>query len=198
MRAMIDDNLVKAHRQRGLTPDNPMIKGTSQNPDVYFQGGEVSNECCGACPSIVQKYMNKFENLTGRQYNLFDYVRTNDAENIIVVMSYGAEVIHETIDYLNKNGEKVGLLKVRLFRPWQIKSFIDSLPSSVKKIAVLDRTKEPGSLGEPLYEDVRTAIGEAMEKKITKFLVVQKLLVEDLGLVQQNLLQAWQKLFMII
>ena len=126
--------------------------------------------------------MDKFANLTGRQYHLFDYVGANDAENIIVVMGSGAEVIHEIVDYLNKNGEKVGLLKVRLFRPWQIKSFIDSLPSSVKKIAVLERTKEPGSLGEPLYEDVRTAIGEAMEKKITKFSCYPKIVGGRFGL----------------
>src|SRR5574344_1961093 len=134
MKAMLDDKLVKEHRKRGLTPDNPAIRGTSQNPDVYFQGREVANEYYDVCPDIVQKYMDKFASIIGRQYHLFDYVGAPDAENIIVVMGSGAEVIHETVDYLNKKGEKVGLLKVRLFRPWKTESFINALPESVKKI----------------------------------------------------------------
>jgi pyruvate-ferredoxin/flavodoxin oxidoreductase len=163
MKAMIDDNLVKAHRQRGLSPDRPEIRGTSQNPDVYFQGREVANNYYTACPDIVQKYMDKFASIVGRQYHLFDYFGAPDAENIIVIMGSGSEVIRETIDYLNAKGEKLGVLIVRLFRPWKTEAFMSALPANVKKIAVLDRTKEPGSLGEPLYEDVRTAIGEAME-----------------------------------
>jgi pyruvate-ferredoxin/flavodoxin oxidoreductase len=182
MKAMLDDKLVKEHRKRGLTPDNPAIRGTSQNPDVYFQGREVANEYYNACPDIVQKYMDKFASIIGRQYHLFDYVGAPDAENIIVVMGSGAEVIHETVDYLNKKGEKVGLLKVRLFRPWKTESFINALPESVKKIAVLDRTKEPGSLGEPLYEDVRTAIGEAMENKNGKLKSYPKIVGGRFGL----------------
>ncbi len=163
IKQMIDNDLVKAHRKRGLTPSNPMIKGTSQNPDVFFQGREVSNKYYNMCPSIVQKYMDKFKNIIGREYHLFDYFGDKDAENIIIVMGSGAEVVEETINYLNKNGEKLGLIKVRLFRPFSVKDFIKAVPKTVKKIAVLDRTKEPGSLGEPLYEDIRTAFGEAIE-----------------------------------
>ncbi|MDR0675765.1 MAG: pyruvate:ferredoxin (flavodoxin) oxidoreductase, partial [Elusimicrobiota bacterium] len=182
IRQMINDELVLEHRKRGLTPDRPKIRGTSQNPDVYFQGREVSNKYYIACPDIVQKYMNKFYAIIGRQYHLFDYVGAKDAEKIIVVMGSGAEVVHETVDHLTKKGEKVGLLKVRLFRPWETESFIDVIPETVKKIAVLDRTKEPGSLGEPLYEDVRTAIGEAMEKKISKFKTYPKIIGGRFGL----------------
>jgi pyruvate-ferredoxin/flavodoxin oxidoreductase len=182
MRKMIDDELIKAHRERGLTPDSPTIRGTSQNPDVYFQGREVANNYYLACPDIVQKCMDKFASIVGRQYNLFDYVGAPDAEKVIIMMGSGAEVAHETIDYLNKNGEKVGLLKVRLFRPWKTESFMNALPESVKKIAVLDRTKEPGSLGEPLYEDVRTAIGEAMELENCKFKSYPKIVGGRFGL----------------
>ena len=162
MRAIIDDDLVAAHKARALSPDRPMISGTAQNPDVYFQGRETVNKYYLAAPGIVEETMKKLEKLTGRKYNLFDYVGAGDAEKIIMIMGSGADTAHETVEYLNGKGEKVGLLKVRLFRPFSIKHFIAALPKTVKKIAVLDRTKEPGSLGEPLYMDVRTAIGEAM------------------------------------
>ncbi|MFH1715292.1 MAG: pyruvate:ferredoxin (flavodoxin) oxidoreductase [Elusimicrobiota bacterium] len=165
MRAMIDDKSVKAHKDRGLNPERPVIRGTSQNPDVYFQGRESVNKYYNACPAIVQKTMDKFAKLSGRKYKLFDYVGAPDAERIIIAMGSGTEVIHETVDYLNKKGEKVGLVKVRLFRPFDVSALAGVIPASVKKISVLDRTKEPGSLGEPLYEDVRTAIGEAIENK---------------------------------
>jgi pyruvate-ferredoxin/flavodoxin oxidoreductase len=163
MRTMIDNDLVKAHRERAMSPDNPTIRGTSQNPDVYFIGRETVNKYYNECPAIVQKYMDKFAKLTGRQYKLFEYIGAPDADKVIVIMGCGGETVQETVDYLNKQGQKLGVIKVRLFRPFSVKDFVSAIPASVKKIAVLDRTKEPGSLGEPLYEDVHTAIGEGMQ-----------------------------------
>jgi pyruvate-ferredoxin/flavodoxin oxidoreductase len=169
MRAMIDDELVMQFRANSMSPDHPILRGTAQNPDVYFQGRETVNKYINACPAIVQKYMDKFAKLTGRQYHLYDYEGAPDAEKVIILMGSGCDVVHETVEYLNKKGEKVGLLKVRLFRPLDVNALVGALPASVKKIAVLDRTKEPGSVGEPLYEDVRTAIGEAMQSGKSKF-----------------------------
>ncbi len=162
MRAMIDEDLIAAHRARALSPDRPMISGTAQNPDVYFQGRETVNKYYNATPAIVQAAMDKFAKLTGRQYNLFEYVGAPDAEKVIIAMGSGLDTVHETVDYLNANGQKVGMLKIRLFRPFSVKDFISVLPKTATKIAVLDRTKEPGSIGEPIYMDVRTAIGKAM------------------------------------
>ncbi|HEY5995458.1 MAG TPA: pyruvate:ferredoxin (flavodoxin) oxidoreductase [Candidatus Deferrimicrobiaceae bacterium] len=162
MRAMIDDDLVNAHRLRALTPDRPVMRGTAQNPDVYFQGRETVNAFYPKCINIVQEEMNKFAKLTGRKYKLVDYVGAKDADRVIVVMGSGADTVQETVGTLVKKGEKVGVVKVHLYRPFPIDAFVKALPKTVKKIAVLDRTKEPGSLGEPLYLDVRTAIGEAM------------------------------------
>ncbi|MBL7152437.1 MAG: pyruvate:ferredoxin (flavodoxin) oxidoreductase [Phycisphaerae bacterium] len=162
MRAMIDDELVARHKARALTPDKPMISGTAQNPDVYFQGRETVNKYYAATPAIVQQAMDKFAGIVGRQYHLFDYVGAADAEKIIVLMGTGAETAHETAEYLASKGERVGVVKVRLCKPFSTKDFIAALPESVSKIAVLDRTKEPGSVGEPLYLDVRTGVGEAM------------------------------------
>ncbi len=161
IRAMIDEKLVQAHRQRALSPDRPRIRGTAQNPDVYFQGRETVNRYYQAAPGIVQQVMDRFAKLTGRQYRLFDYVGAPDAEKVIIIMCSGADPVHETVEHLVGQGQKVGLLKVRLFRPFDVKSFVAALPATVQSIAVLDRTKEPGAIGEPLYEDVRTAIGEA-------------------------------------
>jgi len=169
MRAMIDDKLVTQHKAGALSPDRPCISGTAQNPDVYFQARETVNKFYLAVPEIVQQTMDKFEKLTGRSYHLFDYVGAKDAEKVIVIMGSGVDTAHETTEFLSSKGEKVGVVKVRLFRPFSTKDFINCLPKTVKKIAVLDRTKEPGSLGEPLYLDVRTAIGEAMAKKQTAF-----------------------------
>ncbi len=160
IRAMIDDNLVRAHRARALNPDKPVIRGTAQNPDVYFQGRESANPYYLRTPEIVQKAMDKFAALTGRQYHLFDYVGAPDAERVIVIMGSGAEIAHDTVEYLNAQGEKVGVLKVRLFRPFNAAAFAAALPKSVKIIAVMDRTKEPGAAGEPLYEDCVTALSE--------------------------------------
>jgi len=169
MRAVIDDKLVAAHKARALTPDNPSISGTAQNPDVYFQGRETVNKFYLAAPKIVQETMDKFAKVVGRQYHLFDYIGAPDAEKVIVIMCSGAETVRETVDYLVGKGEKVGVLNVRLFRPFSVEHFIKAMPKTVSKIAVMDRTKEPGSIGEPLYLDVRTAIGEMMAEKIAPF-----------------------------
>lgn len=162
MRYMVDDNLVRAHRDRALSPERPKIRGTSQNPDVYFQGRETVNSYYDKVPGVLQAQMDKFAERVGRQYSLVDYVGAPDAERVVVVMGSGADTVHELVEYLNAKGEKIGVLKVRLFLPFPVAAFAEALPSTVKKIAVLDRTKEPGSLGEPLYQAVRTAIGEAM------------------------------------
>ena len=161
MRAMITDELVLAHRSRGMSPDRPVLRGTSQNPDVYFQGRETVNKYYLACPAIVQKQMDKFANLVGRQYHLFDYEGCPDAERVIVLMGSAAETAHETLEHLLARGEKVGLLKVRLYRPFSVRHFAEALPKSTRVIAVMDRTKEPGSPGEPLYLDCVDALAEA-------------------------------------
>jgi len=161
MREMIDDDLVAEHRKRGLTPENPQIRGTSQNPDTYFQGREGVNKYYDECAAIVQAEMDKFAKLTGREYHIFDYYGAPDAEKVIIIMGSGADTVEETIDYLNsEKGEKTGMVKVRLYRPFDAKAFVKALPSTVKAIAVLDRTKDPGANGEPLYQDVRTAIAQ--------------------------------------
>ena len=163
MRAIIDDELIAQVKARALSPDHPVMGGTAQNPDVFFQGREAINKYYLAAPQIVQDTMDKFAKLTGRSYRLFDYVGAEDAEKVIVLMSSGAETVHETVDYLADKGEKVGVVKVRLYRPFSAKHLIEALPKTVKKIAVLDKTKEPGASGEPLYLDVRAVIGEAMQ-----------------------------------
>src|SRR5512140_1279591 len=154
LRAMIDDELVMKHRERGLNPERPVIRGTAQNPDVYFQARETVNPYYLAVPTIVQNAMDKFAKLVGRQYQLFEYVGAPDAERVIVIMGSGADVAHEAIEALVAKGEKVGLLKVRLYRPFSAEHFLGALPATVKAIAVLDRTKEPGATGEPLFLDV--------------------------------------------
>ncbi|AMK75177.1 MULTISPECIES: pyruvate:ferredoxin (flavodoxin) oxidoreductase [Methylomonas] len=161
IRAMIDDNWVSDHRGRALTPDNPVLRGTAQNPDVYFQGRESVNSYYAALPEIAQQAMDRLAGLTGRQYRLFEYVGSPQAERVIVIMGSGAEAVEETLDYLNRQGEAVGLLKVRLFRPFAPERLIEALPASCRKIAVLDRTKEPGADGEPLYKDVLGAVAQA-------------------------------------
>ncbi len=182
LRAMISDELVRAHRARALTPDKPVIRGTAQNPDVYFQGRESSNPFYLATPGIVQKVMDRFATLTGRQYHLFDYVGAPDAERVIVIMGSGAEATHETVDYLTARGEKVGLLKVRLYRPFAVEAFLQALPASVKAIAVLDRTKEPGASGEPLYQDVVTAVAEGLANQTAPFTAMPKIIGGRYGL----------------
>jgi pyruvate-ferredoxin/flavodoxin oxidoreductase len=160
IRAMISDELVQAHRARALSPEHPFIRGTAQNPDVYFQGRETVNPYYNACPGIVQKTMDKFASVVGRKYNLFDYVGAPDAERVIILMCSGAETAGETALYLNGRGEKVGVVKVRLYRPFSMEHLLNALPKSVKTVAVLDRTKEPGAGGEPLYLDVVNAFVE--------------------------------------
>ena len=166
---MIDDELVQAHRERGLSPDHPVMRGTAQNPDVFFQGREAVNPYYVACAGIVQKTMDKFAKLTGRQYHAFDYIGAPDADRIIICMGSGAETVHETVEYLNERGAKLGVLKVRLYRPFDVAAFLSAIPATVRAIAVLDRTKEPGAIGEPLYLDVQTAIAEGMADGLTPF-----------------------------
>ncbi len=161
LRAMIDDELVMAHRTRGFSPERPFIRGTAQNPDVFFQARETVNSFYLKTPEIVQKAMDRFAGIVGRQYHLFDYVGAPDADRVIVMMGSGAEVAEDTVEYLCQQGEKVGLIKVRLYRPFSIEHFVQALPDTVKVIAALDRTKEPGSVGEPLYQDCVTAAAEA-------------------------------------
>jgi len=160
LRSMIDNELVIAARNRGLDPNSPVVRGTSQNPDVYFQGRETVNPYYLATPGIVQDYMDRYAELTGRQYNLFDYVGAPDADTIVIQMASGCETAHETIEYLSNRGEKVGLIKVRLYRPFNKKALLNAIPETVKNIAVLDRTKESGSTGDPLYLDVVTTLAE--------------------------------------
>ena len=161
LRSMLPDELIAAHRRRALSPDRPIIRGTAQNPDAFFQAREACNLFYSACPSIVQETMDLFAARMGRAYRLFDYVGHPEAERVIVMMGSGAEVAHEAVDALVARGEKVGLLKVRLYRPFSIEAFIGALPKTVRSIAVLDRTKEPGGIGEPLDLDVVSALMEA-------------------------------------
>jgi len=161
LRAMIDDELVAAHRNRALSPDRPVLRGTAQNPDVFFQAREACNPYYLAAPTIVQNAMDKFAKIVGRQYRLFDYAGAPDAQRIIIMMGSGADVAHETVDALVAAGEKVGVLKVRLYRPFDVAAFVAALPASVTSIAALDRCKEPGATGEPLYCDVITALSES-------------------------------------
>ena len=162
---MIPMERVMEHRARALTPDRPFIRGTAQNPDVYFQARESSNPFYDATPEMVQQLMDQFAVYTGRQYRLFDYVGAPDADRVIILMGSGAETAEETAHWMNAHGEKVGVLKVRLFRPFSAKHLLSAIPSTVKSISVLDLTKEPGSAGEPLYQDVITAFAEALDER---------------------------------
>jgi pyruvate-ferredoxin/flavodoxin oxidoreductase len=161
LRALIEDAFVRQHRERALSPDHPVLRGSAQNPDVFFQAREANNSFYRACPTIVQAAMDRFAQRTGRSYHLFDYFGATDAERVIVMMGSGSGAAEETVEHLMLQGEKVGLLKVRLFRPFAAEAFLAALPKTARALAVLDRTKEPGSLGEPLYVDVVTAISES-------------------------------------
>jgi pyruvate-ferredoxin/flavodoxin oxidoreductase len=163
LRFMMDDVRVREHRDRALTPDRPVLRGTAQNPDVFFQAREAANPFYVACPVIVQQIMDRFANRTGRSYHLFEYVGAPDAERVIILMGSAAGAVEESLDLLLAKGEKVGLLKVRLLRPFHMEDFLAALPPTTRSIAVLDRTKEPGAIGEPLYTDIVTAIGEAFD-----------------------------------
>ena len=169
MKALVDMKDIEDFRARALNPEHPVQRGTAQNSDIYFQNRETANKYYNATPAIVQEMMDKVSKLTGRNYHLFDYVGAKDAENIVVMMGSGADAVEETINKMNKEGHKVGLLKVRLYRPFAIDAFVDAIPKTVKKIAVLDRTKEAGSLGEPLYLDVCSAL---LEKGMSDIKVV--------------------------
>jgi pyruvate-ferredoxin/flavodoxin oxidoreductase len=161
LRGMLDADAVAAHRARALTPDRPTLRGTAQNPDTFFQAREAANPFYDACPGRVQAVMDRFARLTGRRYRLFDYVGHPEAERVIVVVGSGAETIHETVEWMTARGEKVGLLKVRLYRPFHVGSFVEALPRTARSVAVLDRTKEPGAVGDPLWLDVVAAVAEA-------------------------------------
>ena len=193
MKKMLDEKLIHAHRKWGMNPEHPVLRGTSQNPDVFFQGRESVNKYYEACPAIVQKAMDKFAKLTGRAYKLFDYEGAKDADKVIVIMGSGGEAVYEAAEYLNAKGEKLGVIKVRLYRPFDVKAFVSALPKTVKAIAVLDRTKEPGSLGEPLYEDVRTAIGEAMDDGYAPFKEYPKIVGGRYGLGSAEFIPAMVK-----
>ncbi|RMD97173.1 MAG: pyruvate:ferredoxin (flavodoxin) oxidoreductase, partial [Calditrichaeota bacterium] len=164
MRAMLDEELIMKHRLRALSPDHPVLRGSAQNPDVFFQARETVNPFYEKAPDITQKAMDKFAEIVGRRYHLFDYHGAPDAERIIVLMASAAETAHETVDYLTQQGEKVGVLKVRLYRPFSTRYFLEALPKTTRSIAVLDRTKEPGSTGEPLYIDIVNALHEGLDK----------------------------------
>ncbi|WP_303901303.1 pyruvate:ferredoxin (flavodoxin) oxidoreductase [Thiohalomonas denitrificans] len=182
VRAMIDDELVAAHRRRALNPEHPVIRGTSQNPDVYFQARESVTPYYEKMPAIVQACMDRFAGLTGRQYRLYDYRGAEDAERVIVLMGSGAETVEETVGHLNARGEKVGLLKVRLYRPFDAADFIAALPASVGSVAVLDRTKEPGSDGEPLYKDVLGALAQGVANGAASFKSMPRIIGGRYGL----------------
>jgi pyruvate-ferredoxin/flavodoxin oxidoreductase len=166
LRQLIDDDLVRAHRSRALTPDHPVLRGTAQNPDVYFQARETVNPYYDATPGIVQAMMDEFAKVTGRHYNLFDYVGHPEAERVVIIMGSGADTAEATVNQLVAQGEKIGLLKVRLYRPFSLDYFTKALPASVKKVVVLDRTKEPGAMGEPLYLDIVNALSEGGRSEI--------------------------------
>ncbi|MCX6155308.1 MAG: pyruvate:ferredoxin (flavodoxin) oxidoreductase [Candidatus Kapabacteria bacterium] len=162
MHELVTDELVVAHRNRSLSPDHPVLRGTAQNPDVFFQNRETANQYYWDCPDVVQNAMDKFASLTGRQYKLYEYEGAPDADKVIVLMGSGCETAHETLEYFTAKGEKIGIIKVRLFRPFDVKRFVEIFPATTKAIAVLDRTKEPGAIGEPLYQDVINALFEGI------------------------------------
>ena len=169
IREMIDDKFVEDFRARALDPEHPTMRGTASNPDVTFQLREVCNKYYDATPAIVQKYMDKLAKLTGRAYKLYDYVGAKDAEYVVVAMGSGCDTLHETVDALVKEGKKVGLLKVHLYRPFSMVDFVKALPATVKVVTVLDRVKEPGAIGDPLYLDVAAAIGQGLQDGVVSF-----------------------------
>ncbi|MBI4164837.1 MAG: pyruvate:ferredoxin (flavodoxin) oxidoreductase, partial [Acidobacteria bacterium] len=193
MRAMIDEGLVRAHRARALSPDRPSIRGTAQNPDVFFQARETVNPFYQAAPGFVQEVMDRFVKVAGRSYHLFDYVGAADAERVMVLMGSGAEAAQETVENLTARGEKVGVLKVRLYRPFSVEYFVAALPATVKTLVVLDRTKEPGAAGDPLYLDAVTAINEMMAEGRTPFRAAPRILSGRYGLSSKEFTPAMVK-----
>jgi pyruvate-ferredoxin/flavodoxin oxidoreductase len=193
MRALVDEKILSDLRARGMTPDKPVLRGTAQNPDAFFQGREATNLIYAECPNVVQKVMDEFAELVGRKYNLFDYVGSPNAERVIVLMGSGCEAAHETVAALTAKGEKIGVLKVRLYRPFDGKRFVAALPASVRSIAVLDRTKEPGATGEPLYQDCVTAIMEEMTSGRSHLKVLPRLFTGRYGLSSKEFTPAMVK-----
>jgi pyruvate-ferredoxin/flavodoxin oxidoreductase len=193
LRAMIDDDLVRAHRERAMNPERPILRGTAQNPDVFFQARETCNPYYAACPDIVQEMMDRFAKIVGREYHLFDYVGDPEADRVLVIMGSGAEAVHECVEYLCKQGEKVGAVKVRLYRPFDTTRFIDTLPKTTRKIAVLDRTKEPGASGEPLYQDVITALVEHQTTQGNRFGTLPRVIGGRYGLSSKEFTTAMVK-----
>jgi len=193
MRAMTDPDLVRAHRERALSPDHPVIRGTAQNPDAYFQAREGANPYYLACPALVQQAMDKFAGLVGRQYHLFDYAGAPDAERVVVIMGSGAQPAVETARALNERGDKVGVVNVHLYRPFSAEHFVQALPASVKVIAVLDRTKEPGAAGEPLYVDAVTALSENMASAQPRFARMPRVIGGRYGLASKEFTPAMVK-----
>jgi pyruvate-ferredoxin/flavodoxin oxidoreductase len=193
MRALIDEELVRGHRTRALSPDRPFIRGTAQNPDVFFQARETVNPFYLAAPGFVQDVMDKFAKVVGRSYHLFDYVGAPDAERVVILMGSGAEAAQETVDHLTVQGEKVGVLKVRLYRPFSPEHLVAALPATVKTLAVLDRTKEPGAAGEPLYVDVVTAISEMMAAGKAPFKAAPRIIGGRYGLSSKEFTPAMVK-----
>jgi pyruvate-ferredoxin/flavodoxin oxidoreductase len=194
---MIEEKYVIEHRQRALSPDHPVLRGTAQNPDVYFQGRETVNPFYAATPAIVQKYMDKFAKITGREYGICEYYGAKDAENIIVIMCSGAETAEETALYLNKKGEKVGVLNVRLFRPFPTEAFLKALPATVKKIAVLDRTKEPGGAGEPLTRMLLPPLTKASLMGRLPSKLLRSLPAAATAFLPRNLHRPWSRVFLM-
>jgi pyruvate-ferredoxin/flavodoxin oxidoreductase len=193
LHALIDPSRITEHRNRALSPDHPVLRGSAQNPDVFFQSREAANPVYVACPSIVQTAMDKLAALTGRAYQLFDYEGHPEAERVIVIMGSGAEAVGETVAALNARGEKVGVVKVRLFRPFSATHFVRMLPATVRHIAVLDRTKEPGGAGEPLYQDVVTAISEAIDAREALFRLAPRIIGGRYGLGSKEFTSAMAK-----
>ena len=193
IRGMIDMAKVMEHRARALSPDNPVLRGTAQNPDVYFQGRETVNKFYTACPDAVQKAMDDFARITGRRYSLFEYTGAKDAEQVLVIMASGGEVVEETVKVLNAKGAKIGCLKVSLYRPFDVKRFVACLPQTTQKLIVLDRTKEPGAIGEPLYMDVVSALQEAGQNGWSKFRQAPKIYGGRYGLSSKEFTPAMVK-----
>jgi len=193
LRSLVSEEAISAHRGRALTPDRPVVRGTAQNPDVYFQAREAANSFYDACPDIVARAMDALAKLTGRRYGLFEYAGHPEAERVIVIMGSGAETVHETVDYLQAKGEKVGILKVRLYRPFSRAAFLAALPASARAIAVLDRCKEPGAPGDPLYLDVMTALGEARSEGISPFKAEPRVVAGRYGLSSKEFTPAMVK-----
>ncbi len=190
---MIDEELIATHRRRALTPDHPVLRGTAQNPDTFFQAREAVNPYYLRLPGIVQQVMDDFALRTGRPYHLFDYAGHPEAERVMILMGSGAETAQETAEDLNKKGAKVGVLKVRLYRPFSITDFLAALPSTTRAIAVLERTKEAGALGEPLYLDVVTALHEAAEQKSDRFVTPPRIIGGRYGLSSKEFTPAMAK-----